>query len=79
MDRADTPAGPGAWLASRLVTQHALTTLQTMHEVAKRLIPQIVPWITTGVVAKGKILQAGVTQARSLVPTRREKVEFGLP
>jgi hypothetical protein len=24
------------------VTQHALTTLQTMHEVAKRLVPQIV-------------------------------------
>jgi len=26
-----------------------------MHEVAKRLIPQIVQWITTEVVAKGKI------------------------
>ena len=25
-----------------------------MHEVAKRLIPQSVQWITTGVVAKGK-------------------------
>ena len=62
------------------VTQHALTTLQTMHEVAKRLIPQIVPWITTGVVAKGKILQAGVTQARALVRHKAGKeVEFGLP
>src|SRR6516225_2075779 len=36
------------------VTQHAMTTLKAMHEVAKGLIPQIVQWITTGVVAKGK-------------------------
>ena len=50
-----------------------------MHEVAKRLI-QVVPWITTGVVAKGKILQAGVTQARALVRHKAGKeVEFGLP
>ena len=49
------------------VTQHALTTIQTMHEVAKRLVPQIVQWITTGVVAKGKILHAGVPQARAIV------------
>ena len=62
------------------VTQNALTTLQTMHEVAKRLIPQIVQWITTGVVAKGKILHAGVTQARALVRHKAGKeVEFGLP
>ena len=62
------------------VTQHALTTLTTMHEVAKRLIPQIGQWITTGVVAKGKILHAGVTQARALVRHKAGKeVEFGLP
>ncbi len=62
------------------VTQHALTTLQTMHEVAKRLIPQIVQWLTTGVVAKGKILHAGVPQARALVRHKAGKeVEFGLP
>jgi len=62
------------------VTQHALTTLKMMHEVAKRLIPQIVQWITTGVVAKGKILHAGVTQARALVRHKGGKeVEFGLP
>ena len=62
------------------VTHHALTTLKTMHEVAKRLIPQIVPWITTGVVAKGKILHAGVTQARAIVRNKAgKKVEFGLP
>ena len=62
------------------VTQHALTTLTTMHAVAKRLIPQIVQWITTGVVAKGKILHAGVPQARALVRHKAGKdVEFGLP
>jgi hypothetical protein len=62
------------------VTHHALTTLQTMHEVAKRLIPQIVQWLTTGVVAQGKILHAGVTQARALVRHKAGKeVEFGLP
>jgi len=62
------------------VTQHALTTLKMMHEVAKCLIPQIVQWITTGVVAKGKILHAGVTQARALVRHKVGKeVEFGLP
>jgi len=48
--------------------------------VAKRLIPQIVQWITTGVVAQGKIIHAGVTQARALVRHKAGKqVEFGLP
>ena len=62
------------------VTHHAITTLTTMHEVAKRLIPQIVQWITTGVVAKGKIIHAGVTQARAIVRNKAgKKVEFGLP
>src|SRR5262252_4093755 len=62
------------------VTQHAITTLTTMHAVAKRLIPQIVQWITTGVVAKGKILHVGVPQARALVRHKAGKdVEFGLP
>jgi hypothetical protein len=62
------------------VTHNALTTLQTLHEVAKRLVPQIVQWITTGVVAKGKIVHAGVTQARALVRHKAGKeVEVGLP
>jgi hypothetical protein len=62
------------------VTQHATATLVAMHEVAQRLIPQIVQWITTGVVAKGKIVHAGVTQARALVRHKAGKeVEFGLP
>jgi hypothetical protein len=41
------------------VTQSARATLGAMHEVAKRLIPPIVQWITTGVVAQGKIIHAG--------------------
>ena len=62
------------------VTQRATATLMAMHEVAKRLIPQIVQWITTGVVAKGKIVHAGVTQARATVRHKAGKeVEFGLP
>ena len=62
------------------VTQHATATLVAMHEVAKRLIPQVVQWITTGVVAKGKIVHVGVTQARALVRHKAGKeVEFGLP
>jgi hypothetical protein len=62
------------------VTQRATATLVAMHEVAKRLIPQSVQWITTGVVAKGKIVHVGVTQARALVRHKVGKeVEFGLP
>ena len=62
------------------VPQRATATLVAMHEVAKRLIPQIVQWITTGVVAKGKIVHAGITQARALVRHKAGKeVEFGLP
>jgi hypothetical protein len=62
------------------VTHNAITTLRTMHEVVKRLIPQSVQWMTTGVIAKGKILHAGVTQARAIVRHKAGKeVEFGLP
>jgi hypothetical protein len=62
------------------VTQRARATLGAMHEVAKRLIPQVVQWITTGVVAQGKIIHAGLTQARAIVRNKAgKKVEFGLP
>ncbi len=61
------------------VTQNATAALGSMHEVAKRLFPQIVQWITAGVVATGKILHAGLTQARSIVRNKAgKKVEFGL-
>ena len=62
------------------VTHSARATLGAMHEVAKRLIPHIVQWITTGGVAQGKIIHAGVTQARAIVRNKAgKKVEFGLP
>jgi hypothetical protein len=62
------------------VIHNAMTTLTTMQEVARRLVPQIVQWITTGVVAQGKIVHAGLTQARAIVRNKAgKKVEFGLP
>ena len=62
------------------VTSNAIITLTTMHEVIKRLVPPIVQWITPGVVAQGKILHAGLAQARAMVRNQAGKhVEFGLP
>jgi hypothetical protein len=62
------------------VTRKAMATLSAMAEVARVLIPQIIQWLTTNVVAKGKILHAGITQARSIVRNKAgKKVEFGLP
>ena len=40
------------------LTRNAIAALGSMHEVAKALMPQIVQWITTGVVAKGKIFHS---------------------
>jgi hypothetical protein len=62
------------------LTRSAIDTLGSMHEVAKALMPQIVQWVTTGVVAKGKIIHAGITRARAIVRNKAgKKVEFGLP
>ena len=62
------------------MTQSATATLGAMHAVAKRLIPQIVQWIITGVVANGNIVHAGLTQARAIIRNKAGKqVEFGLP
>ena len=61
------------------VKQGAVGKLKAMKEVTARLIPQILHWMTTGVVAKGKILHAGITQARAIVRNKAgKKVEFGL-
>jgi len=62
------------------VIQRAPATRVAMPEVATRLIPQSVPWLPTGVVAKGHIRHAGVTQARALVRHKAgQAVELGLP
>ena len=61
------------------VKQRAVEKLTTMKEVAIQLIPQIVQWMKTGVVAKGKIVHAGLTQARAIIRNKvGKKVEFGL-
>jgi hypothetical protein len=61
------------------VKQKAVEKLMTMKKVATQLIPQIIQWMKTGVVAKGKILHAGLTQARAIIRNKAgKKVEFGL-
>lgn len=62
------------------IQRAALRTLRTMKEVVTQLLPQITHWLTTGTVAKGKVLHAGLTQAMSVVRNKAGKrVEFGLP
>lgn len=62
------------------IKRGALRTLRTMKDVATQLLPQITYWLSTGKVAKGKILHAGLTQAMSVVRNKAGKrVEFGLP
>jgi hypothetical protein len=61
------------------VTQSAVVKLEQMVAVSAQLLPQILQWLQTGVVATGKILHAGITQARAIVKNKTGKrVEFGL-
>jgi hypothetical protein len=61
-------------------TRKAMATLSAMAEVARVLLPHIMQWLPTNVVAKGKILHAGLTQARSIGRNKAGKqVEVGLP
>jgi hypothetical protein len=64
--------------SSERVIQGAWKQLVAMHEVIKPLTRQIVQWITTGVVAKDKIVHVGLPQARAIVRDKAgKKVEFG--
>jgi hypothetical protein len=64
---------------SERVKHSAVKTLRTMKQVGEQLIPQILSWMRTGIVAQGKILHAGVTQARTIVRNKTgKKVEFGV-
>ncbi len=64
---------------SERVKQSAIKKLRTMSQVGEQLLPQILSWMRTGVVAQGKILHAGITQARAIVRNKTgKKVEFGL-
>jgi rRNA-processing protein FCF1 len=57
----------------------AVAKLKQMATVTQVLIPQIVQWLATGVVASGKLLHAGITTARAIVKNKvGKKVEFGL-
>lgn len=61
------------------VTQAAVRNMSRLVEVSATLLPQIMQWLQTGVVARGKILHAGITQARAIVKNKAGKrVEFGL-
>ncbi len=61
------------------MAQTAVGRLKRMIGVSEVLIPQIAQWITTGMVAKGKLLHAGVTAARAIVKERGgQKVVFGM-
>ena len=63
---------------AKSVKQSAALRLTEMVTVSKQLIPQIKYWMATGKVATGKILHAGITQARSIVRNKAgKKVEFG--
>jgi hypothetical protein len=63
---------------AKSVKQSAAQRLTDMTQVAKELIPQIKHWMKTGKVATGKILHAGITQARAIVRNKTgKKVEFG--
>jgi hypothetical protein len=65
--------------SSDRVIQNATSTLASMHDVIKVLMGQSVQWITTGVVAKDKIIPVGIPQARAIVRNKAGKtVEFGL-
>jgi hypothetical protein len=65
--------------SAKRVTQSAVRKMEQMIEVSATLLPQIGHWLQTGVVARGKILHAGITQARAIVKNKAGKrVEFGL-
>jgi hypothetical protein len=57
----------------------AVQKIRAMAEVTRQLVPQIRQWLETGVVARGKLLHAGITTARAIVKNKvGKKVEFGL-
>jgi transposase, IS5 family len=61
------------------VTQAAVRNMSRLVEVSATLLPQIMQWLQTGVVATGKIVHAGITQARAIVKNKvGKRVEFGL-
>jgi len=61
------------------VIKSSVEKLERMIDVGEKLIPQIIHWMTTGSVAAGKIIHAGITEAAAIVRNKAgKKVEFGL-
>ncbi len=64
---------------SERVKQSAIKKLRAMRRVGQELLPQILSWMKTGIVAQGKLIHAGITQAHAIVRNKTgKKVEFGL-
>ena len=55
------------------VTRKAMATLSAMAEVARVLIPQIIQWLTTNVVATAKILMPALPRPARLCETKRAR------
>ncbi len=65
---------------SERVITGACQRLMEMKRVSETLLPQIEYWLKTGRVAAGKILHAGIVEAKAMVRNKAGKrVEFGLP
>ena len=64
--------------ATQLVVRSGLEKLKQMEAFCAILLPQILHWLQTGAVAQGKLLHAGVSEARAIVKNKAGKrVEFG--
>lgn len=62
------------------VKHGAVEKLRQMQQVGSKLLPQIRYWLKSSKVAKGKLLHAGIRQAKAIVRNKvGKKVEFGLP
>jgi hypothetical protein len=65
-------------VATNASTKSAQEQLQKMVDVGHILLPQILHWLKTQTVAKGKIIHTGITEARAIVRNKvGKKVEFG--
>lgn len=64
--------------ASQLVVESGSAKLKQMIAFCAILLPQILHWLETCAVAQGKVLHAGVSEARAIVKNKAGKrVEFG--
>ncbi len=57
------------------VIKNSIEKLEQMQDVGKQLIPQIIHWMSTGRVAAGKIIHAGITEAKAIVRKKTGNLE----